>query len=171
MLTASPKWRNLTSLQVYPQRFNDLCEHGVCRVSLYFEIEGADNRCSGIMNDPELFPHPDKFEPERFIETTNPRLLDFDLPFGFGRRICPGMHLARNSIFINIARLLWGFHILPAFDEKGAPIIPDSMHYTDGFNSKPVSFECRFIPRSEKIVDCIKSEFITASSRLQTSTW
>lgn len=123
------------------------------------------------MNDPEMFPNPDEFRPERFIETTNPRLIDFELPFGFGRRICPGMHLARNSIFINIARLMWAFDILPALDAEGKPIIPDSNNYTDGFNSLPVSFDCRFVPRNEKVIDTIKSDYEPAMTRLASWSW
>lgn len=126
---------------------------------------------SGIMNDPEMFPNPDEFRPERFIETTNPRLLDFELPFGFGRRICPGMHLARNSIFINIARIMWAYDILPALDAEGKPVIPDSMNYTDGFNSLPVSFDCRIVPRNEKVIDTIKSEYELAATRLGNWSW
>ena len=126
---------------------------------------------SGIMHDPVMFPNPEQFRPERFIETTNPRLIDFDLPFGFGRRICPGMHLARNSIYVTVARILWAFDILPTLDSAGKPIIPDSMNYTDGFNSKPVTFDCRFIPRNEKVADCIKSEYSSATVRLETPSW
>lgn len=123
------------------------------------------------MKDPGLFPEPETFRPERFIETTNPRLLDFELPFGFGRRICPGMHLARNSISINIARFMWAFDILPALDAQGEPIIPDANNYTNGFNSKPVSFDCRIIPRNEKVVDVIKSEYQAAQGRLGSWSW
>ena len=123
------------------------------------------------MNDPEMFPNPDEFRPERFIETTNPRLIDFELPFGFGRRICPGMHLARNSIFINIARLMWAFDIQPALDAEGKPIIPDSTNYTDGFNSIPVSFQCRIVPRNEKVIETIKSEYDLAMARLGSWSW
>lgn len=126
---------------------------------------------SGIMKDPGLFPEPETFRPERFIEATDPRLLDFELPFGFGRRICPGMHLARNSISINIARFMWAFDILPALDAQGKPIIPDSNNYTNGFNSKPVSFDCRIIPRNEKVVDVIKSEYQAAQGRLGSWSW
>ena len=123
------------------------------------------------MNDPEMFPNPDEFRPERFIETTNPRLIDFELPFGFGRRICPGMHLARNSIFINIARLMWAFDIQPALDAEGKPIIPDSTNYTDGLNSIPVSFQCRIVPRNEKVIETIKSEYDSAMARLGSWSW
>ncbi|KAL5478269.1 hypothetical protein ACEPAI_2453 [Sanghuangporus weigelae] len=125
----------------------------------------------GIMRDPVMFPEPDKFEPERFINSKDPRLTNFELPFGFGRRICPGMHLARNSVFINIARLLWAFDILPALDKNGKEIIPDSMDYTDGFNSKPVSFDCRLIPRSEKVIETIKTEYDAAQSKFSNWSW
>ena len=72
----------------------------------------------------EMFPEPEEFRPERFLETTDPRLKNFDLPFGFGRRSCPGIHLALNSLFINISRILWAFDIKPALDEQGKDIIP-----------------------------------------------
>ncbi|EJD01999.1 cytochrome P450 [Fomitiporia mediterranea MF3/22] len=126
---------------------------------------------AGIMNDPVMFPDPGEFRPERFINAKDPRMAIFDLPFGFGRRICPGLHLARNSLFINIARLLWAFDILPALDENGKEIIPDSWNYTDGFNSKPVTFDCRFIPRSERVVETIKSEYDAAQGKLASWSW
>ncbi|KAG6810836.1 hypothetical protein H0H92_010131 [Tricholoma furcatifolium] len=79
---------------------------------------------AGIMHDPELFPSPNDFQPDRFLETSDPRLQTFEVPFGFGRRICPGMHLAMNSLLINVSRILWAFEILPAIDEKGCTVKP-----------------------------------------------
>lgn len=73
-----------------------------------------------------MFPSPDTFRPERFLETDDPRLKSFDLCFGFGRRICPGMHLALNSLFINISRILWAFDITPVKGPDGKPILPGS---------------------------------------------
>lgn len=116
---------------------------------------------SGIMHDPIMFPSPDEFIPDRFLPSSdlyNPQLQPFDLPFGFGRRICPGMHLARNSLFVNIARILWAFDILPIKDENGKEILPDPLNYTNGFNSRPVSFQCNFVVRSEKVADLIRRE-------------
>lgn len=127
-----------------------------------------------------MFPSPDEFRPERFLETSNPRLKSFELPFGFGRRICPGMHLALNSLFINVSRILWAFSILPAINRDGSEVIPgisqlwrqrviqtdsttlsseDPWNFTDGFNSKPVSFNCRFVSRSAQSSVCIEDEF------------
>jgi cytochrome P450 len=57
--------------------------------------------------DPEVFPEGKSFLPERFMETTDPRLLNHKFGcFGFGRRICPGMLVALQSLYIVIARLV-----------------------------------------------------------------
>ncbi|THH20767.1 hypothetical protein EUX98_g8515 [Antrodiella citrinella] len=128
---------------------------------------------AGIMHDPEMFPSPDTFIPERFLPSSplfSPRLATFDLPFGFGRRVCPGAHLARNSLFISIARLLWAFHIQPAVNKEGKEILPDPWNYTNGFNSFPVSFDCKFEPRNEEVVRVIEREGDTAMEQLK-SRW
>ncbi|KAI0672430.1 cytochrome P450 [Trametes maxima] len=121
---------------------------------------------SGIMQDPVMFPSPDEFRPERFLETDDSRMKDFDLPFGFGRRICVGMHLAHNSVFIAISRLLWAFDILPALDAAGKPELPDPWAFTNGFNSKPVSFQCRVKARNVRVSDRIEKEWKVANERL-----
>lgn len=41
--------------------------------------------------------------------------------FGAGRRIYPGMHLAENSLFITIAKILWAFRIEPGRAPHGKP--------------------------------------------------
>ncbi|THV08021.1 cytochrome P450 [Dendrothele bispora CBS 962.96] len=119
-----------------------------------------------MMHEPEMFPEPETFRPERFLETDDPRLQTFDLPFGFGRRQCPGMHLALNSVFINISRLLWGFEITPKLDKEGNKILPDPSNFTNGFNSKPVSFECQIVPRNASVVRCIEAEYHEAKGKL-----
>lgn len=55
--------------------------------------------------DEDHFPDPQVFRPERWIE--NPKLpVSY---FGFGRRICSGRHVALKSLYLAVARLLWGF--------------------------------------------------------------
>ncbi|KXN85605.1 Fumitremorgin C synthase, partial [Leucoagaricus sp. SymC.cos] len=124
----------------------------------------------GIMRDEELFPNPDLFLPERFLPSSStsssqhPRinLRDFDLPFGFGRRICPGMHLGLNSLFITISRVLWSFDLKPAKDG----VLPDPNAFTNQFNSKPMPFECKFVPRSGKVTALIEAEWENIQSQL-----
>ena len=130
-----------------------------------------------MLHDQKVFPDPMSFRPERFLDQ-NGRLRKLEphedpstIAFGFGRRICPGMFLADNSIFINIARLMWAFDIQPALDAEGKPIIPDSTNYTDGFNSIPVSFQCRIVPRNEKVIETVKSEYDSAMARLGSWSW
>lgn len=58
-----------------------------------------------MTQDPEMFPEPEEFRPERFSDR-NDKLRDFTLPFGFGRRQCPGMHVATQSLYIVICRFV-----------------------------------------------------------------
>ncbi len=57
-----------------------------------------------MLRDPDMFPEPETFRPERFLETDDARLDDFSLHFGFGRRHCVGMHVAQQSVYITISR-------------------------------------------------------------------
>ena len=85
---------------------------GKHQVSLSFSVhcKGTNSiaffAISAISHDPELFDSPELFEPERFLgeRGKHPRLADFDLPFGFGRRICPGRAVAEQALFIVISR-------------------------------------------------------------------
>ncbi|KAJ3562458.1 hypothetical protein NP233_g9557 [Leucocoprinus birnbaumii] len=120
----------------------------------------------GIMRDEEMFPDANLFQPERFLprstsdtthtDSQHPRInLEFDLPFGFGRRICPGMHLGLNSLFIAVSRILWAFDLRPA--REGMVPSPDA--FTNHFNSRPLPFECKFVARNEKIANLIEAEW------------
>ncbi|PPR03921.1 hypothetical protein CVT24_008106 [Panaeolus cyanescens] len=75
-----------------------------------------------ILHDPEAYPNPDEFLPERFLDLKdgqlNPDVQDPSCAiFGYGRRICPGQHLAQDTIFITVASTLALFNILPPLDE------------------------------------------------------
>jgi cytochrome P450 len=65
-----------------------------------------------ISRDPEVFPEPHAFKPQRWINDQG-RLGD-DLKFfvfGFGRRVCPGQHVATRSVFISSLLILWAFRL------------------------------------------------------------
>ncbi|KAF8746796.1 cytochrome P450 [Rhizoctonia solani] len=75
-----------------------------------------------ISNNPQVYPEPSRFNPDRFLDPAVP-----DAPaFGFGRRICPGVHFAEATIFMAISTLLAVFDIQPGRDENGNPVIPDA---------------------------------------------
>ncbi|KAA1478712.1 cytochrome P450 [Dentipellis sp. KUC8613] len=109
--------------------------------------------CVSILHDERTYHSPYEFLPERFLDDAGAlRALDkMEDPswtaFGFGRRICPGMHLADNSIFIYIASILYIFRIVKAVGDDGVDIEPEVDY--DGFISQPKPFKCRLVPRSE----------------------
>ncbi|KAF3772733.1 Cytochrome P450 82C4 [Nymphaea thermarum] len=66
-----------------------------------------------IHHDPQLWAEPDKFQPERFIGSNvdvHGKHFQF-IPFGSGRRICPGISFALSIIHIVLARLFQGFDL------------------------------------------------------------
>ncbi|XP_015950605.1 cytochrome P450 83B1 isoform X1 [Arachis duranensis] len=64
-----------------------------------------------IHRDSEAWENPEEFYPERFLGSSiDFKGQDFELiPFGAGRRICPGMHMALASLDLILANLLYSF--------------------------------------------------------------
>ncbi|KAL8479163.1 hypothetical protein ACS0TY_026138 [Phlomoides rotata] len=64
-----------------------------------------------IARDPEYWENPDEFLPERFLNNNiDIKGQDFGvIPFGSGRRICPGMHFGLLNVELTIANLLYSF--------------------------------------------------------------
>ncbi|MBA0785100.1 hypothetical protein Gotri_026648 [Gossypium trilobum] len=64
-----------------------------------------------IGKDPETWENPDEFYPERFIGSpTDYKGQHFELmPFGAGRRVCPGMHMGVAVVELALASLLYKF--------------------------------------------------------------
>ena len=87
-----------------------------------------------ILHDPTAYPDPGTFDPGRFLRPRdgakdefdvelNPDILDPAVAaFGFGRRICPGRHMAYESLWISIASIVAAFDITKAVDEHGKAI-------------------------------------------------
>nr|WKA13889.1 trans-cinnamate 4-monooxygenase [Impatiens morsei] len=70
-----------------------------------------------LANNPEGWKKPEEFRPERFLEEeckveANGNDFRF-LPFGVGRRSCPGIILALPILGISIGRLVQNFELLP----------------------------------------------------------
>ncbi|KAF9262287.1 cytochrome P450 [Marasmius fiardii PR-910] len=104
----------------------------------------------GMSRDERVYSDPLKFDPSRYLPTPDgkaePR---FPAMWGFGRRICPGRHLAELALWHAIACMLATLEILPPKDEAGDVVLPEPMimeGLTSGF--APFKFEVR--ARSEK---------------------
>lgn len=86
----------------------------------------------GMLHDPEVYPEPHLFRPERFARSNPAQQPDPNkLAFGLGRRRCPGYHFATASLFLSITQILWAFNIHPPCDEKGHPV-PPPIEYVTG---------------------------------------
>ncbi|KAJ3676503.1 hypothetical protein LUZ60_003915 [Juncus effusus] len=75
-----------------------------------------------LANDPTTWKNPEEFRPERFLEEeakveANGNDFRF-LPFGVGRRSCPGIILALPIIGITLGRLVQAFELLPPPGEQ-----------------------------------------------------
>ncbi|KDR73253.1 hypothetical protein GALMADRAFT_251844 [Galerina marginata CBS 339.88] len=113
-----------------------------------------------MLHDPETYPDPFTFDPERHIASPGkePQQDPRKLCFGYGRRICPGMHLAEASLFSCVAMSLAVFDIEKTV-ENGVPVTP--VHEsTSGIISYPKPFKCAIKPRSEKAASLITEEFL-----------
>ncbi|KAK5649524.1 hypothetical protein RI129_000553 [Pyrocoelia pectoralis] len=64
----------------------------------------------GIHHDPEFWPNPEKFDPERFNEGNRPKIVDYTyLPFGEGPRVCIGQRFALIQIKVGLSLILKNF--------------------------------------------------------------
>ncbi|KIK62458.1 hypothetical protein GYMLUDRAFT_500346 [Collybiopsis luxurians FD-317 M1] len=101
--------------------------------------------------DPQLYPDYDEFRPERYQD------LDLDVlgahgqghvSYGFGDRICSGMHIANDVLFINIAAILHACTIKKSegqhLDRTTSTQIFDEL----GVVTRPGDFACKLSRRS-----------------------
>lgn len=123
-----------------------------------------------IHYDPSVFPDPETFNPSRYLNHPlkagayaahpDPRERDH-FSFGAGRRICSGLHLAENSMFITVAKILWAFDVLPPLDGNGRemPVDLSDNAYEPGSNTIPKPFGVRFVPRNKEVETVVRKEW------------
>jgi len=96
---------------------------------------------------------PDVFRPQRYLDDDS--LPDpFEVIFGFGRRICPGRHLAETSYWGIASSMIASFNISKALDSNGKEInVP--LEFTHGFVRHPKPFKCSIKARSPELASLI----------------
>lgn len=74
-----------------------------------------------IRRDERVWSDPNEFQPERFLTShkdTDVRGLNFEMiPFGSGRRSCPGVPLALQVLNLTLASLLHSFEVATPSNE------------------------------------------------------
>ncbi|KIX97617.1 uncharacterized protein Z520_06395 [Fonsecaea multimorphosa CBS 102226] len=155
------RWRPVTAGGVPHELVKDDVYNG------YFLPAGTNVHANqwAIHRDPELYPSPESFNPARWLDASFPtfreplskfpNLQNYSC-FGFGRRICPGMNIAENSLHLLVARIAWAAHI-----SKRPDVDVPLYDYTAGFNVQPRPFVFDLKPRSGErmaIVDKVWEE-------------
>jgi len=115
-----------------------------------------------MLNDERDYPEPHIFKPERFLKNgkLDSSVRDpLDIGFGFGRRICPGRHLAHSTITITAASVLSTFDLVKKVDENGREIVPKRKYTESAVIRQPPDFPCVIKPRSSHAVELIRSFF------------
>lgn len=121
-----------------------------------------------IHRDPELYPDPDVYNPDRWLDpsfptyreplTEYPNLQGFTA-FGNGRRICQGINIAERSSNLQVAMLAWGCDIRRARDAEGNEIVPPFYDFSAGFNVAPNTFPFDLTVRSKEKADLIERAY------------
>ncbi|CAH1775328.1 unnamed protein product [Owenia fusiformis] len=99
-------------------------------------------------HDDSVFRDPWEFKPERWLDDDG-QLVSIEernkvVPFGGGRRACPGELLATTRMFLFSANILKRFNILPV---EGEPACPDPRGFKLGIVLEPNKFKIRAVKR------------------------
>ncbi|KXN88975.1 hypothetical protein AN958_06437 [Leucoagaricus sp. SymC.cos] len=97
--------------------------------------------------DPSVFPSPDAFLPERWLECSQTELTNMNqhmMPFGTGTRVCGGQNLAQVVLRVALAGVVKNFTIAAPAETNER-----SMEIKDSFVIFPAAMECKliFLPR------------------------
>ncbi|XP_041803157.1 cytochrome P450 1B1 [Chelmon rostratus] len=90
-----------------------------------------------INHDPAMWPHPETFDPDRFLDQNgalNKDLTGSVLIFSLGKRRCIGEELSKMQLFLFTTLMAHQCHI------TGDPARPPELDYTYGLTLKPKTF-------------------------------
>ncbi|GJE86818.1 cytochrome P450 [Phanerochaete sordida] len=110
--------------------------------------------------DERHYHDPRSFKPERFLPKPEGAGETFSqgAVFGWGRRICPGRYLARDMVWIAIARILAVFEVQKAHDAAGN-IVEPAIEFVTSLTSHPKPFPYDLRPRSDAAEQLIRQAY------------
>ncbi|KIK33988.1 hypothetical protein CY34DRAFT_813222 [Suillus luteus UH-Slu-Lm8-n1] len=136
------RWRPINPTGFPHRASKDVIWNGMC-IPAGAIVRGS-NWCIG--RDPTVFLDPETFNPQRWIGADGEVREDMKIfSFGFGRRACPGVHIARRSVYIAVAFMFWSFTVL---EDPNKPI--DDTAFTPGVVSHQMPFTLVFKPRIDE---------------------
>ncbi|KAF9488031.1 cytochrome P450 [Pleurotus eryngii] len=115
--------------------------------------------------DDNVYTNPSEFNPSRFLPPSEGGKGEpqFEPAFGFGRRVCPGKHLALANIWAVVSTVLATLQIGKSSDETGREITP-SGKFNIGFTSCPKEFCCSVVGRPNRARDLVRELVVKVSS-------
>jgi cytochrome P450 len=117
-----------------------------------------------ILHDPEIYPDPEEFKPERFLNKDGSVRDDptLSLAFGIGKRLCPGRHFVDAAIFVVTSSVLSVFNVTKAKDENGNEIpVKGGVTEERRLFVRPERFECSILPRDKVAEDLISANVLS----------
>ncbi|ORY67604.1 cytochrome P450 1A2 [Pseudomassariella vexata] len=110
---------------------------------------------TAMNNDTRTYRDPQLFDPDRYAP---PRAEPYPVGnFGFGRRKCPGNHLALASVYVFLATFLAAFELEQVRGEDGELRIPEPS-VSVGLGGDPHPFECKLKVRSPSMARLLIKE-------------
>ncbi|KAL3110018.1 hypothetical protein niasHT_015621 [Heterodera trifolii] len=102
------------------------------------------NQIATVLFDDKIFPDHEKFIPSRFLEEDGKmRRVDELIPFGIGKRSCPGETLGRMELVLFTANFFHKFHVYPC-----DPLNPPKFEKRQTFAVKLADYKCKVTKRN-----------------------
>ncbi|KAA1470701.1 cytochrome P450 [Dentipellis sp. KUC8613] len=103
-----------------------------------------------ILHDERVYgAQTERYRPERFLGQDGKRngVPEPEWAFGFGRRVCPGRVMGRETLWITAASILACFDISAPVDKDGKPLDEATIEYSNSMSSRPPYFDVTFTLR------------------------
>jgi len=154
------RWHPVVPLGIPHKSLDDDIYQGmfIPKGSIVFANAWSMCHDEAIYEDPTLF-NPDRYAPISEGGNGEPHPIG---PFGFGRRICVGRHLAESTLWISVATILATLTIGKEIGPNGQEI-PPKVEFTSGLTSHAEAFKCTIRPRSKHAEDMVMSSVAVAA--------